>query len=103
MVFKSNFHRVIIRASLGSENINKKRKPNDLFDAPNRLQICGFGAEKKTEAFGCRLVSSYISGVISSASMMVATGTFTFRKASSTVSLFSPSMMKTTLPSSPQQ
>jgi hypothetical protein len=28
---------VIIRASLGSERMSEKQKPNDLFDAPNML------------------------------------------------------------------
>ena len=34
---------IIIRASLGSEIMSEKRKPNDLFDAPNRLQIAWLG------------------------------------------------------------
>jgi hypothetical protein len=30
---------VIIRASLGSDKMSEKQKPNDLFDAPNMLVL----------------------------------------------------------------
>ena len=39
MVLKATFTLIFIRASLGSEIMSEKQKPNDLFDAPNMLLV----------------------------------------------------------------